>query len=70
MRTSIRQLLCVAVLSGTFTATLPWSLAVLHAATCVGATPCRACKNCSSCKHCAKDGGTCGVCRRTGSTTH
>ena len=33
-------------------------------ATCTGSTPCRACKNCRYCKHCAKEGGTCGVCRR------
>jgi hypothetical protein len=33
-------------------------------ATCVGATPCYACKNCRYCKHCAKEGGTCGVCKR------
>lgn len=38
--------------------------ALLHAATCTGATPCNACKNCSSCGHCAKRGGTCGVCKR------
>ena len=31
---------------------------------CTGADPCYACKNCKYCKHCAKDGGTCGVCRR------
>ena len=37
---------------------------VLHAATCTGANPCNACKNCSSCKRCAKEGGTCGVCRK------
>lgn len=37
---------------------------VIHAATCVGATPCKACKNCSSCKYCAKDKGKCGTCRR------
>ena len=37
---------------------------VLHAATCTGANPCNACKNCSSCKRCAKEGGTCGACRR------
>ena len=36
----------------------------LHAATCTGANPCNACKNCSSCKRCAKEGGTCGVCRK------
>lgn len=35
-----------------------------RAATCTGANPCRACKNCSSCKRCAKDGKTCGVCKR------
>lgn len=34
-----------------------------HAATCVGANPCKACKNCKSCKHCSKDGKTCGVCK-------
>lgn len=34
------------------------------AATCTGSTPCRACKNCRYCKHCAKEGGTCGLCRR------
>jgi hypothetical protein len=45
-----------------FSATRPRRLVV--AATCVGATPCRACKNCRYCKRCAKDGGTCGVCRR------
>ena len=37
---------------------------VLHAATCTGANPCNACKNCSSCKRCAKEGGTCGICRK------
>mgnify|MGYP001562753383 CR=1 FL=1 len=37
---------------------------VLHAATCVGATPCNACKNCSACAHCKKRGGTCGVCKK------
>lgn len=37
----------------------------LHAATCVGADPCRACTSCSSCKRCAKDGGTCGVCKKS-----
>lgn len=34
------------------------------AAKCVGAANCRACKNCRYCQHCAKNGGTCGVCRR------
>jgi hypothetical protein len=38
-----------------------------RAATCTGSTPCRACTNCRYCKHCAKDGGTCGVCRRRAS---
>lgn len=33
-------------------------------ATCKGGKPCNACKNCKYCKHCAKDGGTCGVCRK------
>ena len=34
------------------------------AAKCNGSAPCGACKDCRYCKHCAKDGGTCGVCRR------
>src|SRR6202044_1890404 len=29
--------------------------------TCTGSDPCYACKYC---KHCAKDGGTCGVCKK------
>jgi len=33
-------------------------------ATCKGDRPCRACKNCKYCKRCAKDGLTCGVCRK------
>jgi hypothetical protein len=33
-------------------------------ATCTGSDPCNACKNCKYCKHCAKNGGTCGVCKR------
>ena len=40
--------------------------AELHAATCRGDAPCRACKNCKYCKHCAKEGGTCGVCKKKG----
>ena len=35
-----------------------------QAATCYGHEVCRACKNCRYCKYCAKDGVTCGVCRR------
>ena len=33
-------------------------------ATCKGETPCKACKNCKYCKRCAKDGKTCGVCKK------
>ena len=36
----------------------------VHAATCIGADPCRACKNCHYCGFCAKRGGACGVCKR------
>ena len=36
-------------------------------ATCTGSDPCNACKNCKYCKHCAKEGGTCGVCKRSAS---
>jgi hypothetical protein len=42
----------------------PYIEETLHAATCTGADPCNACKNCHSCKRCAKDGLTCGVCRK------
>ncbi len=34
-------------------------------ATCTGADPCHACKDCKYCQHCAKNGGTCGVCKRS-----
>ncbi|MDB5126858.1 MAG: hypothetical protein JWQ85_1090 [Mucilaginibacter sp.] len=33
-------------------------------ATCAGDKPCNACKNCRYCKRCAKDGKTCGVCKK------
>ena len=36
----------------------------LYSSTCTGSDPCNACKNCNYCKHCAKEGGTCGVCKR------
>jgi hypothetical protein len=31
---------------------------------CTGSASCRVCKNCRYCKHCAKEGGTCGVCKK------
>jgi hypothetical protein len=37
---------------------------ILGFATCTGSAPCYACKNCKYCRHCAKEGGTCGVCKR------
>jgi len=37
---------------------------------CTGSAYCTACKNCSGCKHCAKNGGTCGVCRRGSSKSY
>ncbi len=33
-------------------------------ATCRGDNPCNACKNCKYCKRCAKQGLTCGVCKK------
>jgi hypothetical protein len=33
--------------------------------TCTGAKSCTACKNCKYCKHCKKEGGTCGVCKKS-----
>jgi hypothetical protein len=38
---------------------------IVHAATCVGDTPCKACKNCKYCDRCAKKGGKCGTCRKS-----
>jgi hypothetical protein len=49
---------------GLLGAAVPHLEEVLHAATCTGSAPCNACKNCRYCKHCAKEGGTCGVCRK------
>jgi hypothetical protein len=43
---------------------VPSSALAARRATCTGSAACRACKNCRYCKHCAKNGGTCGVCRR------
>jgi hypothetical protein len=37
----------------------------LGSATCTGADPCHACKNCHYCKYCAKEGGKCGVCKKS-----
>ncbi len=42
----------------------PASVLATRRATCTGYANCRACNNCRYCKHCAKNGGTCGVCRR------
>lgn len=36
----------------------------LLSSACTGTDPCEVCKNCKYCKHCAKDGGTCGVCKK------
>jgi hypothetical protein len=33
-------------------------------ATCTGDDNCRACRNCKYCRHCAREGGTCGVCKK------
>ncbi len=49
---------------------LLWALLIAIASgvslsTCTGSDPCNACKNCKYCKHCAKDGGTCGVCKKS-----
>lgn len=35
--------------------------------TCTGSDNCSACKNCTGCKHCSKDGGSCGVCKKSDS---
>ena len=63
MKTKFRLIIATAVLiiaaTTTYALTRPESCA-----TCTGNKPCKACKNCNYCKHCAKDGGTCGVCKK------
>jgi len=51
-------------LLGFLVGAVPYIEETLHAATCVGASPCHACKNCRYCKRCAKDGLTCGTCKK------
>ena len=60
----MRKLLLAFGFVGLVAASTPYVQVIVHAATCVGATPCNACKNCKYCGHCAKRGGKCGVCRR------
>lgn len=57
----MRRLLVPLVISVFLLGMQPSSLST---ATCVGDDPCNACKNCKYCKYCAKDGGTCGVCKK------
>jgi hypothetical protein len=61
-------LLAIFLLMGTLPGTRPVkSLTPVEKnkiATCVGANPCKACKNCKYCKRCAKNGLTCGVCKK------
>ena len=61
---AVRKLIIAVGLFGLLCAAVPYVEETIHAATCTGANPCNACKNCSSCKRCAKDGLTCGVCRK------
>lgn len=60
----MRLVLAIVFTIGLLAGSLPHLTPVLEAATCTGATPCNACKNCKYCKHCAKEGGTCGVCKK------
>jgi hypothetical protein len=60
----MRNVLLAIGVFGLLTAAVPYLEEVVHAATCTGANPCNACKNCKYCKRCAKDGLTCGVCRK------
>lgn len=62
-----RQLLAFVVGTAFGAAFIPGPV---RAATCTGANPCNACKNCSSCKRCAKDGKTCGTCKRAMDVSH
>jgi hypothetical protein len=61
----MKRLLIISVfVLSTVTAWTTVGEAILHAATCVGATPCKACTSCRACKRCSKDGGTCGTCKK------
>jgi hypothetical protein len=60
----MRKLLIAVGMFGLLAASVPFLDEVVHAATCTGSTPCNACKNCKYCKRCAKEGGTCGVCKK------
>ena len=56
--------LFASVLDAATTAATRHSTKIHVCRTCTGSDPCNACKNCNYCKHCAKEGGTCGVCKR------
>jgi hypothetical protein len=63
-----RQLILFCVAVGTLLSTTSFNpsnkTSTLAYATCKGENPCRACKNCKYCKRCAKQGLTCGVCKK------
>lgn len=65
-RAALLTLVATFVLASTTYAAPKRTRSTTAAAKCTGSSSCRACKNCRYCKHCAKDGGTCGVCRRGG----
>lgn len=60
----MRRIIMACGLLGFLVGAVPYIEETLHAATCVGASPCHACKNCRYCKRCAKDGLTCGTCKK------
>ncbi len=57
-------LIVFAVSAGPLAGAVPDAPRPVTLAKCTGSSTCKACKTCSSCKHCAKDGQSCGVCRR------
>jgi len=64
MKRKIKLLVLGAFLIGAAITTYALTRTEECCATCTGAKSCNACKNCKYCKHCAKDGGTCGVCKK------
>jgi hypothetical protein len=59
-----KYLIILIIAAGSLVSAGSVKVPVKHYATCTGDTPCKACKNCKYCKRCAKDGLTCGICKK------
>jgi hypothetical protein len=59
-----RYLIVLIIAAGALASAGSAKAPVKNYATCKGESPCKACKNCKYCKRCAKEGLTCGVCKK------